>query len=448
MEPRIQYATTADGVNIALFAVGEGAPLVQMPIGPFSHTQAEWGMAGFRAWYQRLAETQRIIRYDGRGSGLSQRDVADFSIGALLMDLEAVVDHLRLERFALLAPMLAGPVAVAYAARHPDRLSHLFLWCSPRGDDHFGQGPMQSIQSLIKADWALYTETLAHVFLGWSAGEPARDVAAYLRGCAAPEAAEQAVGAAIKFDVVNLLKSVKTPTVVGHRQQFSWVDLNAARVLAAGIPDAKLAILEGESLAPWVGDMDAAVNTLSEFLTEADVGAADAGQAAATGLRTVLFTDVEDSTAFTRRLGDAAARDVMREHERIVREALKEHGGVEIKTMGDGFMASFGSAARALECAIAMQRTFESRNEEMDEPLRIRVGLNVGEPITEDEDLFGTVVIMAARIAAIAAGGEILVSEGVRQVVAGKGFLLADRGETALRGFEDPVRLYAVGWQG
>lgn len=396
MEPRIQYATTADGVNIALFAVGEGAPLVQMPIGPFSHTQAEWGMDGFRAWYDRLMETRRLIRYDGRGSGLSQRNVTDFSIGALLMDLEAVVDQLGLERFALLAPMLAGPVGVAYAVRHPERLSGLFLWCSyARGDDHFGQGrPVQSIHSLIQVDWTLYSETLAHVFLGWSAGEPARDVAAYLRECAAPEAAEQALGAALKFDVVNLLKNVKTPTMVGHRRQFSWVGLDAARVLASGIPGAKLAILEGESLAPWVGDMEAAVVTLSGFLAESDGGSADARRPVAGGLRTVLFTDVEESTAFTQRLGDAAAREVMKQHERIVRDALKEHGGVEVKTMGDGFMASFGSAARALECAISMQRTFEARNEETDEPLRIRVGLNVGEPITEGEDLFGTVVII------------------------------------------------------
>ena len=445
MDPRIQYATTADGINIAFFAMGDGAPLVQMPVGPFSHTQAEWGIAGFRGWYERLAETRRLIRYDGRGSGLSQRNVTDFSIGALLLDLEAVVDHLRVERFALVAPVLAGPVAVAYAVRHPERLTHLFLWCSyARGDDHFGQGPVQSIHSLINVDWTLYSETLAHVFLGWSAGEPARDVAAYIRECTAPEAAEQAVGAAIKFDVVNLLKNVKTPTMVGHRRQFSWVGLDAARVLAAGIPDARLTILDGESLAPWVGDLEAMVNILTEFVAEAAVDSADASQATAGGLRTVLFTDVEDSTAVTQRLGDAAAREVMKEHERIVRDALKEHGGVEVKTMGDGFMASFGSAARALECAIAMQRTFEARNEETDEPLRIRIGLNVGEPIAEEEDLFGTVVIMAARIAAIAAGGEILASEAVRQVVAGKGFLLADRGETALRGFEDPVRLYQV----
>jgi class 3 adenylate cyclase len=130
-----------------------------------------------------------------------------------------------------------------------------------------------------------------------------------------------------------------------------------------------------------------------------------------------------------------------------VREALKAHGGSEVKTLGDGFMASFSSATRALECAIAMQRAFAEHNESAEEPIRVRVGLNAGEPIAEEEDLFGTAVILAARIAAKAEGGEIVASDVVRQLVAGKGFLFAERGDVALRGFEDPVRLYEVRWR-
>ena len=175
------------------------------------------------------------------------------------------------------------------------------------------------------------------------------------------------------------------------------------------------------------------------------------------------MTDVEGSTALTQRLGDARAREVLREHERMVREALKSHGGAEVKTMGDGFMASFSSATKALECAIAMQRAFAAHNESADarpstgsgraEVIRIRIGLNAGEPIAEEDpdgrsDLFGTAVILAARIAAKAEGGEILTSDTVRGLVAGKKFLFADRGDAALRGFEDPVRLYEVRWQG
>ncbi len=161
----------------------------------------------------------------------------------------------------------------------------------------------------------------------------------------------------------------------------------------------------------------------------------------------MLFTDVEGSTALTQRLGDARARELLRDHERIVREALKSHGGAEVKTMGDGFMASFSSATKALECAIAMQRAFAEHNESAEEPIRVRVGMNAGEPIAEDEDLYGTAVNEAARITATAKGGEILVSDVVRQLVKGKDFAFSDRGESTLRGFDEPVRLYEVRWK-
>ena len=164
-------------------------------------------------------------------------------------------------------------------------------------------------------------------------------------------------------------------------------------------------------------------------------------------VHTILFTDVEGSTALTERLGDSRARDLLREHEGVVREALQSHGGLEVKTMGDGFMTSFSSATKALECAIAIQRAFAERNESAAEPVKVRIGLNAGEPIAEDDDLYGTVVNLAARIAAQAEGGEILASEAVHQIVAGKKFPFSDRGETTLRGFEDRVHIYQVSWR-
>ena len=230
--------------------------------------------------------------------------------------------------------------------------------------------------------------------------------------------------------------------------------------LAAGIPNARFVPLEGTIHNPHLGDTEAVIGAIDEFLGEGAEVAAEPKPVAAGDIHTILFTDVEGSTALTQRLGDARARDLLRQHERIVREALKSHGGAEVKTMGDGFMASFSSATKALECAIAMQRAFAewnagrggSRTAPAPEPIRVRIGLNAGEPIAEDDpagrsDLFGTAVNLAARIAAQAAGGEVLASDVVRQLVAGKEFLFADRGETSLRGFEDPVRLYEVRWQ-
>ena len=151
------------------------------------------------------------------------------------------------------------------------------------------------------------------------------------------------------------------------------------------------------------------------------------------------------------RLGDEHGRDVLREHERITREALLAHGGSEVKTMGDGFMASFGSVTQAMDCAIALQRAFAAHNADVGpthaSPLHVRVGLNAGEPIAEEGDLFGATVILAARIAAKAEGGEILIPEPVRHLLAGKSFTFADRGEFAMKGFDDAVRLYEVRWR-
>jgi class 3 adenylate cyclase len=204
--------------------------------------------------------------------------------------------------------------------------------------------------------------------------------------------------------------------------------------------------------------IEVVTKAMEEFVGEGEETAPVPGLAAE-DIHTILFTDVEGSTAMTQRLGDAKAREVLREHERITREALKSHGGAEVKTMGDGFMASFGSATKALECAVAIQRAFEERNAGVGaalappqgaasgaptEAIRVRIGLNAGEPVAEDEDLFGTAVQLAARVCARAEPGQVLAANVVRELAMGKGFLFADLGEVVLRGFEDPVRLYEV----
>jgi class 3 adenylate cyclase len=445
MEPRIQYAKTADSVSIAFWTLGEGPPVVQMPNLPWSHIQLEWQDPGFRRWYERLAEKRKLVRYDGRGTGLSDRNVADYSVDAHMLDLQAVVECLGLQRLVLLPPVNAAPIAIAYAARHPEAVSHLGLWCPQvlRG------ARIQAFRALREGDWELFLEAASHASFGWSAGEEAHRLAAYFRECTTPEAARAILSALEEFDVTAVLSQVRSPTSILQRRQAEIGSVDVAKALASGIPDARLVLLEGASVLPWVGDLEAVLAAIDEFLGEGKPAPAGAEPAAPGGLCTVLFTDVEGSTALTERLGDAKARDVLRNHERIVREALRAHGGAEVKAMGDGFMASFSSATRALECAIAMQRAFAAHADEHPEtPIRVRIGLNAGEPIAEDEDLFGTAVILAARIAAQAKGKEILVANVVRELAAGKGFLFADRGEVALRGFEGPVRLYEVRWSG
>ncbi len=438
MGPHIQYARTADGVNIAFWTLGEGMPYL-MPNVPFSHIQLEWQMPGWRRWYERLAEKMMLVRYDGRGTGLSERNVADYSLDAHMLDLEAVVDRLGVQRFTLSGSSAAWPIAVAYATRHPEAVSHLVLWCPLEPQALWG-ARNQTLRALREGDWELYTEATAHAAFGWSASEEGNRWAAYLRECVTAETARAIYSALAGFDVTTVLSQVKAPTLILHRrEQAMLLGVEVAKGLASGIPDARLALLEGTSVLPWVGDMEAVLAAIVEFL-------GDTEPAPAGGLCTILFTNVEGSTALTQRLGDAKAREVvLRHHERIIREALQAHGGTEAKAMGDGFMASFSSATRALECAIAMQRAFAQHNERAEETISVRIGLNAGEPMAEGEEP-GAAVNLAARIAAKAAGSEILVATVVRELTAGKGFLISDRGDVVLRGWEDPVRLYEVLW--
>ena len=447
MEPRIQYAQTEDGVSIAYWTMGEGMPFVHMSF-PYSHVQLAWQIPEYRIWYERLAEKRKLVQYDARGTGLSDRDVADFSLDAQVADLEAVVDRLGLARFAIFGPFLFGPVAIAYAARHPERVSQLLLWCSwARATDAYQSPQAQSIVALRDKDWTTYTESVAHVLLGWSAGEPARRLAAMMRESVTQETAQALTRATTQFDVTALLPKLKAPTLVLHRRQLAFPEVHIARGLASRIPDARLALLEGDSIMPGLEDTEAVLQAIDEFLGEGEEATARAEPLAKEDIHTILFTDVEGSTALTQRLGDAKARELLRQHERMVREALKAHGGAEVKTLGDGFMASFSSATKALECAIAMQRAFSEHNESAEEPIKVRVGLNAGEPIAEDDDLFGTAVNLAARICAHAEAGQILAPIVVRELAAGKQFMFADLGETELRGFEDPVRLYELRWR-
>ena len=453
MEPRIQYAQTKDGVSIAYCVMGEGRPLVLPSAWPFCHLEAEWWVPTYRLWHERLAEKTRLIRYDPRGSGLSQRDVDDLSVDARLQDLEAVADHLGLDTVDLLGYGVSGHVAVTYAVRHPDRVAHLVLYDSYARSSDVRQIPqLQGLIALSNTDWDLFTETVAQVFFGWSAGEHARKFAGYLRECITPERGRIALAKSFATDVSDLLPQVSTPTMVLRAREGVFPGAESTRSLASAIPNASMTTLDGV----WITSneiVEASVRTLHQFLgVGEEAAAADAMPAEPAAVHTILFTDVEGSTALTQRLGDAKARELLREHERMVREALKAHGGAEVKTMGDGFMASFSSATKALHCAIAMQRAFAAHNESAEEPIRVRIGLNAGEPIAEDDpdgrsDLFGTAVNEAARITATAKGGEILVSNVVRELAKGKDFLFADRGEASLKGFDEPVRLYDVRWR-
>ncbi len=448
MEPRIQYAQSEDGMSIAYWTLGNGEPLVYAPILPFSHIQLEWGMPECRRWYELLAAGRQLVRYDGRGFGLSDRDATDFTLEAQLLDLSAVVDKLDLGRFVLFGATDSGMTAIAYAAQNPDRVSHLILWCTwAKRADVSASPRTKALRALLDQDWDFYTETVASALLGWPAEAEARRFAAFYRQCCTPEVLRRVVEAAYEMDVSALLPAVQCPTLVLHRRDLPSPELSVVKELAKKIPNASLALLEGSSPIPFMEDMGPVLTATHEFLGDVDSPALRVPIADRPAPVTIIFTDIVGSTDLTRRLGDADAQEVLRIHNTIVREALKAHAGTEIKHTGDGLMASFRSSAAAVDFSIMVQRRVHAHAEsEPDRAFRVRIGVNAGEPVAEERDLFGTAVQLARRICDEADAGQVLVSDVVRGLTAGKGFVYSDTGQHSLRGFEEPARLYEVRW--
>jgi class 3 adenylate cyclase len=442
MEPRIQYAQTTDGVSIAYWTLGEGEPMLMAPAFP-SHAQLMWESPETRLYIELLARGRKLVGYDSRGWGLSERAVSEYSLEALVLDLEAVVRQSGLERFTLYCAASSGPVGIAYAADNAERLSNLILVSPWVGLAEWFQGTReQTVLSLLETDWELYTETIAHVVLGWEQGEPAHRFAKLMQESTTPEAASALAQAYNSIDVTDALPRIQTRTLVLHRRQAPLPPVESVMAVAARIPGAQLKLLEGTTSLPQLGDREAVARAIDEFLGEGNAAAAPSG------LVTILFTDMEGSTALTQRMGDAKAQELVRAHNTIVREALAAHGGSEIKHTGDGIMASFTSASGALECAVQIQRAVAAHVEQhADSPLGVHIGLNAGEPVAEEADLFGTAVQLARRICDHAAAGQILVSNVVRELAAGKSFMFSDAGEVLPKGFDDPVRLYEVRWR-
>jgi class 3 adenylate cyclase len=438
MEPRIQYAKTSDGVSIAYWTLGDGTPLVHL-FTIMNHIQLEWELEECRHWYERLSENRRLVRFDIRGTGLSKRNVTEQSLDAWVLDLEAVVDRLGLERFALLGLMTSGPVAIAYAARHPERVSHLLLWCAfARASDWLAVPQIGALRASFDTDYTFYTEAAAHTLLGWSAGEPARRFAALIRAGVSSSEMRAAHAALNKVDVTPLLPLVKAPTLVLHRRGHV-LGVDAAMGLASRIPDARLVLLEGDSGAPYLGDTEAVLTAIDEFLGEGQQPTTTATLPSGTAV--ILFADIAGSTALTERMGDVAFRDASRALDAGLRAAIRDAGGTAIdgKLLGDGVLATFPSAAQAIDAA----RRCHALSGASELPLHL--GIHAGDVIREQNNVYGGAVNIASRICALSVPGEILVSDVVRGMArSSAGVEFEDRGEQEMKGVGEPVRVFAV----
>ncbi len=453
--PRTQFATTVDGLAIAYAVHGSGPYLVAVPSPPDNHIELEWADTARRSAIAHLGAFRSVVRFDGRGTGASDREADDFSLDARLRDMEAVLGQLGNPPVALLTGGHGSQLAVAYAAAHPELVTH-FIVVNPftRGSEFLDAPRLEMWRQMLQTDYAMFTGALGAEMFGWGR-EEGRHFSEFFRNCVTADTAIRIYNAMNDVDLTEMLPSVAAPALVIRSQDSGFARPAVVRAFAASLPNARLQTVSGRAVEGTSGET---ARLVMEFLGEVWVPpepeaepspAPNSHESLQPGLRTLLFTDLEGHTGMMSQLGDERGRTVLREYERITREALASHGGREVKTMGDGFMASFTSAQKALECAISLQRTSTALSDRGGDlgGLRLRVGVNAGDPIEEDNDFFGHSVIAAARIAARAEGAEILVADVVRQLVAGKGFAFSDRGEMTLRGLEEPVRVWELSWR-
>jgi pimeloyl-ACP methyl ester carboxylesterase len=269
VDPRIQYARASDGVTIAYTVNGSGPPVVWLPPVPFSNVAAQWRIPVIRSAYEALGRNVRVVLYDGRGTGQSERDVEDLGLDAMIRDLQAVVKGARLGRFALFGYYHSCLLAIAYAASHPRQVTRLVLFGgAARGWDAMAPAETQALLTLIERDWDLFTDAAAHAWLGWSAGDTGRLMAEAFRTATTPAMARSMLKLARETDVSGDLARVRMPALVLHRQGERQIPVDVSRQLAAGIPNGRLVELPGSTATLFVEDLAGDVQVLVDFLTD------------------------------------------------------------------------------------------------------------------------------------------------------------------------------------
>ena len=438
--PVTRYAETADGAHIAYQVWGEGPFDLVWVQGFISHLELYWENPAWAEFADRLGSFARVITFDKRGTGLSDRSGSVPDLDQRMLDLTAVLEAAGSQQAAMLGMSEGGPLAVLYSTSHPNRIMSLALYGSYatplKGPDHpLGRTP------------EAFEEFTNHILGGWGQGTGleffapsvadlpmARDAWAKMqRLSASPGAARQLLGSYNLIDVRPALPLVQVPTLVLHRTGDRAVFVELGRELADGIPDARFVELAGDDHIPWI-DVDQVADHLEEFFT---------GEVAATEpdrrLATVLFTDIVGSTEQLGEAGDVRWNELLDAHDRLVTRQVKRFGGRVVKGTGDGLLAIFDGPTRAIRAAQATTAGASALG------LNVRAGLHTGEIIERDDgDITGIAVHLAARVAGEAGTDEVLVSRTTTDLVAGSSMQFEDRGEHTLKGIDGSRRLFAV----
>ena len=437
--PDIRYVRAEDGTSIAYAVVGDGPfDLLCIP-GFVSHLELFWEAPGAEHYFGRLASFARLIMFDKRGQGLSDRPPGPPTLEQSAGDARAVLDAVDSEKAAVYGISEGGPMSILLAATSPERVRALALYGTwarlVRGPDYPEGVPPEQFERFIDANtdnWGgpVALNLWAPSLIGNKPGE--RWWARLLRQGISQSGAEALIRLYTQVDIRDVLPTITVPTLVVHRTGDRMVPVGAARALAAGIPGAKLVELPGRDHVP-ICDPDQIIDEVEEFLT-----GHRAEREPDRMLATVMFTDIVDSTRRAAELGDRGWRELLERHDQLMRRELERHRGREVKTIGDGFLATFDGPARGIRCATSVREAVRELG------IEIRAGLHTGEVEVMGDDIAGIAVNIGARVGAAAGPGEVLVSRTVTDLVAGSGIDFMDRGVHPLKGVPGDWHLYAV----
>ena len=437
--PRTRYALSGDA-HIAYQVFGEGdLDLVFVP-GFVSNIEHYWEMPQVPDLLERLASFARVVMFDKRGTGLSDPVAGPPPLEQRMDDMQAVMDAAGVERAALYGISEGGPASVLFAATYPDRTSALVLYGSTprfRTDSDISWGATDEQIELVLADvsarWG--DGSLLEIFAPSTAGDPAMEGVwgRFQRAGASPAMARAVMAALYEIDVRPVLPTIRVPTLILHRTGDLVAPIEGARLMAQEIPDARMVEFEGTDHVPFTGDFDPVVDEMEEFLT----GTRQARPLDRV-LATVMFTDIVDSTRRAADAGDRRWRELIARHDELTRRQLDRYRGREVKTLGDGFLATFDGPARAIECACAIRDGVSTHG------LEVRAGLHTGECELYGDDVRGMAVNIGARVGALAGANEVLVSSTVKDLVVGADLEFTERGEHELKGVPGKWRLYAA----
>jgi class 3 adenylate cyclase/pimeloyl-ACP methyl ester carboxylesterase len=430
--PETAYATAPDGTNIAYQVVGEGPDLVFVP-GWISNLDLFWEMPASRRFFSRLASFARLTLFDKRGTGLSDPigDAAPIEVRA--DDLRTVMDAAGTEAATVCGYSEGAATAAFFGTTYPQRTQKLLFAAAALTPAR--NSPLYNPESRrhIEAEWG--QGGMFEYFLPNHAGDQ-RARAAWAR----TQRLSATRGMALKYwdlmgdlDVGHVLSNIRVPTAVLARTEDPIIPLESQKKAVAMIPGAELIELPGNDHLLWLGDWEGVCDAIQEFAT-----GRPASPRVTRTLSTVLFTDIIGSTELAESLGDSRWRQVLEEHDEICRRELDRHGGRLIKTMGDGALATFDGPAAGIRSACAI------RDAVAEAGVSIRAGLHTGEVELMNGDIGGMAVHIAARVSAKAEADEVLVSRTVKDLIAGSGVRLADRGAHALKGVPEEWNLYAV----